>query len=219
MIWLNIKVMSKMTAVINKDNKSQQSDNIKDKSVDTDNKKQKGTKKKLKEEDPDDVTILKVQNNSKKNITKQEESEDGSSDVGDLKKDSKDKNNTETPIKKTQRETKADKFKDERETIFNRIKEIIKYDEDKHFFTSNDVNEKDVVKEIKEKLHKKIKLFFHNSVWIRVDMDEENSHFCIVRNIFRDFGLVVVSKKNYSKNEDGSRKVWYQHAVIEKMTI
>lgn len=134
-----------------------------------------------------------------------------------VKKNIDDEISESCDTKKTQRETKRDKFKEEREQIFVRIKELIKYSDDKRFFISDDLNNDDVVKEIKEKLFKKIKLFFPSNVHARVDIDVENSHFTLVKNIFKDFGFLVILKKNYSKNDDGTRKVWYQYAVVEKI--
>jgi hypothetical protein len=136
-----------------------------------------------------------------------------------IKKDSQvDEKSQEQNIKKESQKTKKNKkFEKVRKEVFDEMKVLIDYNEEDRYFTSKKLNNDVVKKELKEKIYEKIKLFFHYSVWGRIDMKSKDSCYIVVKNIFHDFGFSVVPKKNYDVT-DGKKEYWFQYIVVKKIT-
>ena len=108
---------------------------------------------------------------------------------------------------------KNDKYKEERDETFVYMKKLIKYNEEDMCFTSDDITE-DVIKEIKEKIFKMAQKFFSFVVWHRIKIDEKKSHLALIKNIFKDFGFIIINKKKI-QNIEGEKKITYKYYVLK----
>lgn len=145
------------------------------------------------------------------------ESEESESEKSEESEDDNNNNNIglDNLTHKSQRIKKNEKFVKYRENVFNKIKEIIKYnDGDEKYFTSTNLNKEETRNKIIE-LFADIKVFFHCTLWNRISLDASNCHYIIVKNVFRDFGFSIVIKKNYTKDGD-KRVLWYKYYVVKK---
>lgn len=132
----------------------------------------------------------------------------------DLEESSDENESDEDDKKESQREKKNKKFEVQRKKVFDEIKSAINYNEDERTFSSVDLNKEETRKKIIE-LYPEFKLFFHCSLWNRVNVKTDNSHFTMVKNIFRDFGFSIIIKKNYEKTKNG-KTLWYKYFVVDK---
>ena len=151
---------------------------------------------------------------NKKNI-KNKTKNDKILEKEDCKKKS---DNVETSENKKPITSVIGRFEEDRNNTFKKIKEMINYNENERYFTSIDMNKEEIQKKIKEEIYKDVCKYFAASVWKRIDINTQNSHYTIIKNVFKYFGFVITIKKNYVRNEKGGNTIWYQYCVMKKIT-
>lgn len=114
--------------------------------------------------------------------------------------------------KKKGRHSKDDNFKLQQDKLFVEIKELINYNKETNKFSASDVyNNKD---KLFGDIFDRIKLYFHCSLWIRINTNVDGSSVIIVRNIFKHFGYSLVSQ-TMRKKKDGKSEVFRTFIVIK----
>lgn len=183
-------------------------DNKKDKKIDDYTREEiKKIIKKLKNLISSDHEANEVNDGEDDTITREEITGESDVDVSDDNNDS-DNNNAEVSQKRKPKIKKSEKYKDEQNEIFKKLKKIIKLENNTYTSMTLKENKTDLIS-----LNKEIKKYFPCAVWQSLNQDSDKFASTIVKRVFEYYGNKIVLRE-HRKTVDGKPFRWYNYHVF-----
>lgn len=107
--------------------------------------------------------------------------------------------------------SKKFKYDEERKNVFKKMKQYIKYDEDKCTFLSENIDKN----KIKNEIYDNAKKYFGCKVWSNVTIDSIKGVMTLIRNIFKFNSFELMSKNVYKKDDDGNKIITKRYVAVE----
>lgn len=104
--------------------------------------------------------------------------------------------------KNKKKSLKPIKFKEERLECLKKIKELIKYDENRNVIFEKNLDE-NVIKYFNDNIYPKILLFFDSGDFKRIDVKKHKGFILIIKKIFKEFNCEMVQPSFSIKNDEG----------------